>query len=79
MYLRFFFSGFDWEVWGTYTLGFQKEDVPTSANLNLYGASGSRVRWHSDDEDLFWEAWRIEGHCFNELWGFGAVQVETWA
>ena len=30
-------------------------DVPTSANLNLYGGSGSCVRWHSDDEDLFRE------------------------
>ena len=30
-------------------------EVPTSANLNLYGGSGSRVRWHSDDEGLFVE------------------------
>ena len=28
-------------------------EVPTCANLNLYGGSGSRVRWHSDNEGLF--------------------------
>ena len=28
-------------------------EVPTCANLNFYGSSGSRVRWHSDDEGLF--------------------------
>ena len=28
-------------------------DVPTCANLNYYGGSGSCVRWHSDDEVLF--------------------------
>ena len=32
-----------------------EEDVPSSANLNLYGGSGSCVRWHSDDEALFGE------------------------
>ena len=30
-----------------------EEDVPTSANLNYYGSSGSCVRWHRDDEALF--------------------------
>ena len=30
-----------------------EEDVPTSANLNYYGSSGSCVRWHRDDEVLF--------------------------
>ena len=28
-------------------------DVPTCANLNYYGGSGSCVRWHCDDEVLF--------------------------
>ena len=28
-------------------------EMPTCANLNLYGGSGSRVRWHSDNEGLF--------------------------
>ena len=28
-------------------------DVPTAANLNLYGGSGSYVSWHCDDEPLF--------------------------
>ena len=28
-------------------------EVPTCANLNFYGGSGSRVRWHSDNEALF--------------------------
>ena len=28
-------------------------EVPTCANLNFYGGSGSRVRWHSDNEGLF--------------------------
>ena len=28
-------------------------DVPTAANLNLYGGSGSHVSWHCDDEPLF--------------------------
>ena len=32
-----------------------ERDVPTSANLNLHGGSGSCVRWHSDDEALFGE------------------------
>ena len=27
-------------------------EMPTCANLNLYGGSGSRVRWHSDNEGL---------------------------
>ena len=35
--------------------GYASGEVPTSANLNLYGGSGSRVRWHSDDEGLFGE------------------------
>ena len=30
-------------------------EAPTSANLNLSGSSGSRVRWHVEDEDLFGE------------------------
>ena len=30
-----------------------EREVPTSAIFCLYGSSGSRVRWHSDDEDLF--------------------------
>ena len=32
---------------------FSDREVPTSANLNLYGSSGSRVRWYRDDEALF--------------------------
>ena len=28
-------------------------EMPTCANLNLYEGSGSRVRWHSDNEGLF--------------------------
>ena len=28
-------------------------EMPTCANLNLCGRSGSRVRWHSDNEGLF--------------------------
>ena len=28
-------------------------DVPTAANLNLYGGSKSHVAWHCDDEPLF--------------------------
>ena len=28
-------------------------EVPTGANLNIYGGSGSCVRWHSDDVALF--------------------------
>ena len=28
-------------------------DVPTGANLNLYGGSKAHVRWHCDDEPLF--------------------------
>ena len=28
-------------------------EMPTCANLNLYGGLGSRVRWHSDNEGLF--------------------------
>ena len=28
-------------------------DVPTAANLNLYGGSRSYVSWHCDDEPLF--------------------------
>ena len=28
-------------------------DVPTAANLNLYGGSKSYVNWHCDDEPLF--------------------------
>ena len=28
-------------------------EMPTCANLNLYGGSGSRVRWHSDNEGVF--------------------------
>ena len=28
-------------------------EIPTFANLNLYGGSGSRVRWHSDNKGLF--------------------------
>ena len=28
-------------------------DVPTAANLNLYGGSKSHVAWHCDDESLF--------------------------
>ena len=28
-------------------------EMPTCANLNFYGGSGSRVRWHSDNEGLF--------------------------
>ena len=28
-------------------------EMPTCANLNLCGGSGSRVRWHSDNEGLF--------------------------
>ena len=28
-------------------------EVPTGANLNIYGGSGSRVQWHSDDMALF--------------------------
>ena len=28
-------------------------DVPTAANLNLYGGSSSHVGWHCDDEPLF--------------------------
>ena len=28
-------------------------DVPTAANLNLYGGSKSHVSWHCDDEPLF--------------------------
>ena len=28
-------------------------EVPTCPNLNFYGGSGSRVRWHSDKEGLF--------------------------
>ena len=35
--------------------GCASEEVPSSANLNLYGGSGSRVRWHSDNEGLFGE------------------------
>ena len=27
-------------------------EVPTCANLNFHGGSGSRVRWHSDNEGL---------------------------
>ena len=30
-----------------------EEDVPTSANLNYFGSSGSCVRWQRDDEALF--------------------------
>ena len=37
------------------TLWCSEGDVPTSANLNLFGGSGSCVRWHSDDEALFGE------------------------
>ena len=57
-------------------------EVPTSANLNYYGSLGSRVRWHSDDEDLFgkWglfgEAGGVQTHCFNEFWGFRAFQFK---
>ena len=29
------------------------EEMPTCANLNFYGGSGSHVRWHSDNEGLF--------------------------
>ena len=54
-------------------------EVPTSANLNLYGGSGSRVRWHSDDEDLFARRGESKLIVLNELWGFGAFQVATWA
>ena len=32
-----------------------EEDVPTSANLNLYRGRSSHVGWHSDDEPLFGE------------------------
>ena len=28
-------------------------EVPTSANLNLFGCEGSHVAWHSDNEGLF--------------------------
>ena len=28
-------------------------EMPTCANWNLFGGSGSRVRWHSDNEGLF--------------------------
>ena len=28
-------------------------EMPTCANLNYYGGSGSSVRWHRDDEVLF--------------------------
>ena len=37
------------------TLWCSEGDVPTSANLNLYGGSGLCVRWHSDDAALFGE------------------------
>ena len=32
---------------------FADGDVPSAANLNLNGGSGSHVRWHCDDEPLF--------------------------
>ena len=30
-----------------------EREVPTCANLNYYGGSGSCVRWHRDDEGVF--------------------------
>ena len=32
--------------------GFNEGEGPSAANLNLYGESQSRLRWHSDDEPL---------------------------
>ena len=42
-------------------------EVPTCANLNFYGDSGSRVRWHSDNEGLFGKHEGIQTHCVNEF------------
>ena len=54
-------------------------EMPTCANLNLYGGSGSRVRWHSDNEGLFGkqeESKLILSMSFGVLYAF---QMETWA
>ena len=45
-------------------------EMPTCANLNLYGGSGSRVRWHSDNEGLFGKKGGVQTHYINEFWRF---------
>ena len=53
--------------------------VPTCPNLNFYGSSGSRVRWHSENEGRFGKQWDSK---LMVLMSFGAsalFQMETWA
>ena len=48
-------AGLWWAVAPLMALWYSAGEVPTSANLNSYGGSGSCVRWHSNDEGLFWD------------------------
>ena len=50
-------------------------DVPKCANLNYYGGSGSRVRWHSDYEVLF--GGRGESKLIVSVSGIFSVLLET--
>ena len=56
-------------------------EVPTCANLNFHGGSGSCVRWHRDDESVFGMQEGVQAHRFGEWWVFSAfpLGISAWS